>query len=202
MSIKAIISDYGGVLVKMVDETARFILAEQAGLPLKEIYRLVFESESASQAALGEITNDQHWENVRAAMRLPPAQLPGFITKFWSVDGLNTVFVNYLRSERSRYHIGLLSNAADDLRGMLIDRWKIADMFDDMIISAEVHLVKPDGRIYHLACSRLNVQPDEAVFIDDMPENVEGARAAGLSAIQYRTNEQVFADLDQILKQG
>ncbi len=202
MTIKAIITDYGGVLVKMVDEAPRHRLAEKVGMPLSDIYHLVFDSTSSIQASLGEITYDQHWENVRDGMGLPPAELQDFIDRFWSADRLNTELVDYLRSRRSRFRIGLLSNAADDLRSKLIDLWKIADLFDHMVISAEVHQAKPDARIYRLACARLDVQPGEAIFIDDMPENVEGARLAGLHPIQYRSNEQLIAEIKKILKQG
>ena len=195
MNIQAIITDYGGVLVKMVDETPRHELAERVGVPLKEIYRLIFNTQSSIQATLGEISNDQHWENIRRSLKIPPQDLPGFITQFWSADGLNTVMVETLRSLRPQYKVGLLSNTADNLRGMLIQRWKIDNLFDDMVISAEVHLAKPDARIYRLACARLGVLPGEAVFIDDLAENAEGARQAGLHAIQYQNDEQVTAEL-------
>ena len=113
---------------------------------------------------------------------------------------MNRELVETLPSLRERYRLGLLSNANDDLRQMLTERWQITDQFDDMIISAEVGLLKPDRRIYELAVSRLGVQPDEAVFIDDMPVNVEGARIAGLQAIQYLNNQQVIEDLESILQ--
>jgi len=201
MNIKAIITDYGGVLVKMVDETPRHRLAEKVGVPLKEIYRLIFDTDSAIQATLGEITCDQHWENVRAALKVPSPELPAFIRQFWSADGLNIVMINALRSLRSNYKVGLLSNAADDLRSVLVDRWKIDGLFDDMVISAEVHLAKPDRRIYQQACERLDVLPNEAVFIDDMRENVEGARQAGLHAIQYQNDEQVLTDIRNYIEE-
>ncbi len=202
MNIKAIITDYGGVLVKMIDEKPRQQLVERTGVPLKEIYRLIFNTEASIQATLGEITCDQLWETVRAALNLPEANLPDFIAQFWSADGLNQGMITYLRSLRSRYKVGLLSNAADDLRLMLIERWQIADLFDDMVISAEVHLAKPDKRIYELACARLGVLPSEAVFIDDILANVEGARRAGLHGVQYHNDEQAIAEVNRILSQG
>jgi HAD superfamily hydrolase (TIGR01509 family) len=68
-----------------------------------------------------------------------------------------------------------------------------------MIISAEVHLVKPDPRIFHLTLQRLQVRPAEAVFVDDMAENVEAAAREGLVAILYLDLSQTLDELKRIL---
>jgi epoxide hydrolase-like predicted phosphatase len=195
MSIKAILLDYGGVLVQMVDETPRQQLADRYGIPLKRLYNLLFDTEASIQAALGEISMEHHWRAIHEILHIPPGERAEFVHQFWAADDLNRELVEAMSLLRERYSLGLLSNANDDLRVMLIERWQIADLFDDMIISAEVGLLKPDRRIYELAVHRLGVQPDEAVFIDDMPVNIEGARIAGLPAIQYLNNQQVLEDL-------
>jgi HAD superfamily hydrolase (TIGR01509 family) len=199
MPIKAILFDYGGVLVQMVDETPRQQLADRYGIPLKRIYNLLFDTEASIQAALGEISMDHHWRAIHEILHIPPRERAEFVRQFWAADGLNRELVETLPALRERYRLGLLSNANDDLRQMLTERWQITDQFDDMIISAEVGLLKPDRRIYELAVSRLGVQTDEALFIDDMPINIEGAQIAGLQAIQYLNNLQVIEDLDSIL---
>jgi putative hydrolase of the HAD superfamily len=107
--------------------------------------------------------------------------------------------VDYLRSLRPRYKTALLSNAWSDLRGMLTERWEIADTFDELVISAEVGIVKPDPRIYHLALERLQVAPQEAVFVDDFIENIEGGKAVGLHTIHFRTPHQAIEDLSSLL---
>jgi epoxide hydrolase-like predicted phosphatase len=200
MPIQAILFDYGGVLVQMVDETPRQQLADRYGIPLKSIYNLLFDTEASIQAALGEISMEHHWRAIHEILHIPPGERAEFIRQFWAADGLNRELAETLPSLRERYCLGLLSNANDDLRQMLTERWQISGLFDDMIISAEVGLLKPDRRIYELAVSRLGVQPDEAVFIDDMPVNVEGARIAGLQAIQYLNNSQVIEELENLLQ--
>jgi epoxide hydrolase-like predicted phosphatase len=200
MPIKAILFDYGSVLVQLVDETPRRQLADRYGIPLKRIYTLLFDTEASIQAALGEISMEHHWRAIHEILRTPPGERVEFIRQFWAADGLNHELVEALPALREHYRLGLLSNANDDLRAMLVERWQIDGLFDDMIISAEVGLLKPDRRIYELAVKRLDVQPDEAVFIDDMPVNIEGARIAGLEAIQYLSNSQVFEDLGRILQ--
>ena len=198
MPIKAILFDYGSVLVQLVDETPRRQLAARYGVPLKRIYNLLFDTEASIQAALGEINMEHHWRAIHEILHVPPGERSDFIKQFWSADGLNRELVEILPALRERYCLGLLSNANDDLRQVLTERWQIADLFDDMIISAEVGLLKPDRRIYELAVQRLGVQPDEALFIDDMPVNVEGAQIAGLQAFQYIDNTQVIDDLKRM----
>jgi HAD superfamily hydrolase (TIGR01509 family) len=200
MPIQAILFDYGSVLVQMVDETPRQQLAERYAIPLARIYHLVFDTESSVKAALGEITIQHHWRSIHEILHIPPGERDEFIRQFWAADGLNQELADYLSTLRERYTLGLLSNAFGDLRQVLIERWHINGLFDDIVISAEVGLLKPDRRIYELAINRLGVQPEEAVFIDDMPANVDGARLAGLKAIQYIDNKQVRMELDEMLQ--
>ena len=195
MPINAIIFDYGGVLVQMVDETPRQQLAKHYGIPLRRIYHLLFNTEASTRASLGEITTEHHWRAIHEILHIPPAERADFVRQFWSADGLNTELVDQLPALQVRFRLGLLSNANDDLRSVLTDRWQIDSLFDDLVISAEVGLMKPDLRIYELAVARLGVQPDEALFFDDMPANVEGARMAGLHAFQYLNNTQMLDEI-------
>jgi epoxide hydrolase-like predicted phosphatase len=197
--IRAVIFDMGGVLVRTEDPGPRGRLAERLQLSPAELSALVFDSDSSVQATVGKITAQAHWEAVRQALKLSAEEFPSVPEYFWGGDRLDTGLVDYLRALRPRYRTALLSNAWDDLRAYLVDLWKIVDAFDELIISAEVGLAKPDPQIYRLAVERLGVAPEEAVFVDDFPANVEGARAAGLYAIQFRNREQALADLEALL---
>ncbi len=67
--------------------------------------------------------------------------------------------------------------------------------FDHLVLSYQVRKIKPAAGFY-LACARAAERaPHECVFIDDMPENVEGARAAGLNALHYRETASLVEDL-------
>jgi epoxide hydrolase-like predicted phosphatase len=202
VGIRALIFDFGGVLVRMIDDRPRLALAKKLGLPLSSLDELVFFSESAAQASRGEISVAMHWEAVRKALGLQPGDMPSFLQQFWSADDVNWRLLDYIRSLRPRFKVGLLSNAWDDLRKTLHDRWNIDGLFDELIISAEVKLVKPDPRIFQLATDRLKVLPDETIFIDDIAENVESARLVGLKGIQYQDFDQVMAEITDYLNVG
>ncbi|RZT28066.1 putative hydrolase of the HAD superfamily/hydrolase [Kribbella sp. VKM Ac-2569] len=63
------------------------------------------------------------------------------------------------------------------------DTWD--GMFDDIVISGEVGLRKPEPEIFKLAAERLGLEPAECVFVDDLQLNVDGARAVGMTAILH-----------------
>ena len=74
-------------------------------------------------------------------------------------------------------------------------RFEFLSWFEDAIISGEHGIVKPDPRIFELAISRWRLDPAKTAFIDDVPANVEAARACGLRAIQFTSPEKLRADL-------
>ena len=77
---------------------------------------------------------------------------------------------------------------------------KFDDAFDTIVISSEVGVMKPDLKIYRLALGQLKVEPAEAVFVDDMPPNVEAARLLGMQAIRFQSPEQILAELAEVLE--
>jgi putative hydrolase of the HAD superfamily len=190
MPIRAVIFDYGGVVVQMKDETPRQQLVKRCGTDLDTLYAVVFESESARRGSRGEISFAEHWNYVCGQLGVPAAEQAAALEAFLAADGVDRELIAWIRELRQQYKIGLLSNAWDNLRGLLVERWQVADEFDELVISAEVGLVKPDRLIYELAVQRLAVQPEEAVFFDDILENVQGAQAAGLQAYQYTDVER------------
>jgi HAD superfamily hydrolase (TIGR01549 family) len=199
MRIRAVIFDFGGVLIRMVDDRPRLELASRLGVPLSHLDNLVFFSETAQKASMGEIPVTKHWQAVGQALGILPEDMPGFLDKYWSADDVNWELLDYIRGLRPGYKVGLLSNAWDDLRQTMHQRWNMDGLFDSLIISAEVKLAKPDPRIFHLALDRLHVQPGEAVFVDDVAENVEAARREGLFAIHYQDLHSTLDELKRIL---
>ena len=199
MSIRAVIFDLGGVLVRTENRAPREQLANSLGMTYEEISHVIFDSESARLATLGKITTQAHWENIRETLKLSPEEFSRVRVAFWSGDSLDENLVDYIRSLRLQYRTGLLSNAWDNLREIIESRWKISDAFDEIIISSEVGVAKPDPRIYHMTLNRLEVAPQEAVFVDDFIENVEAACSAGLNIIHFVKPGQAVSELSKLL---
>jgi len=72
---------------------------------------------------------------------------------------------------------------------------QLGELFDVFIESAVVGMRKPDPRIYQLVCDRLEVGPEEAVFLDDIGRNLKAARAMGITTIKVDDAAQALGDL-------
>lgn len=199
MSIRAVIFDLGGVINRTMDRGPREKLAKRANLSYDALNKLVFDTDTAILATLGKVTTEEHWDNVCTLLGLPAEELTEVAEYFWGGDSIDTDLVDYIRQIRPHYKTGLLSNAWDDLRHYLENEWAIADAFDEMIISAEVGIAKPDPRIYQITLERLGVAPQEAIFVDDYPDNIEGAHRLGIHAIRYRNTPQAMQEVDALL---
>jgi epoxide hydrolase-like predicted phosphatase len=88
---------------------------------------------------------------------------------------------------------GLVSNSWGDSG---YERDRFGDLFDAVVISAEVGLRKPDPEIYLLAAERIGVGPAECVFVDDLLHNADGARAVGMEALVHRSAEFTIPRLE------
>ena len=198
MIIRAVYFDLGGVIVRTEFQAPRQHLAERFGMEYDDLVKLVFDSETARQASLGLISEDEHWAAVTRRLRQPESETQAIHDEFFAGDITDLHLLGFMRGLRKQYKVGLISNAWSGLRHWIV-RNKFADAFDAMTISAESGVMKPDARIYQIALEKLGVAPAESVFLDDFPANVEGARAVGMAAIHFTQPEQALKELNQIL---
>jgi len=193
MTTRAVFFDFGGVIVRTEHQAPRQRLAEQFRMDYEDIEKLVFGSPSAARASVGEITEEEHWLNVMKALKLPASEVQRVRDEFFGGDVIDRSLLEFLRSLKPKYKVGLISNAWNGLRAY-IEKEKFADVFDAMIISAEVRVAKPAEKIYRVALEKLQVKPKEAVFVDDFIENIEACEKLGMKGIH-------FTDADSALKQ-
>lgn len=193
--IKAVIFDMGGVMVRTEDRVPRAQLGARYDQSYEQMDELVFNSESALRATVGEIPEEEHWRSVTSGLNVPAEGVEEFRTAFWAGDRANEPLLALIDSLRPRYRTALLSNAWSNARRDIGEAYNILRVFDVIIFSAEVQLAKPDPRIYHYALDMLRVQPAEAVFVDDMPANVAAAQAVGMHGIRFLDTQQTIDEL-------
>jgi len=193
--IQAVLFDFGGVLVRTEDHAGRRRWEKECGLAAGELDQLVFNSPTALRATVGEVPKAAIWVYVAARLRLDLDQLDRLRRDFWAGDRLDPDLVALMRDLRPRYKVAVLSNAWSGARQQFSQVHGLDQVTDALIISSEERLAKPDARLFHRAAERLGARPSEAVLVDDFIENVEGARAAGMQAIQYTAGMDVRAAL-------
>jgi epoxide hydrolase-like predicted phosphatase len=194
MSLKAVIFDFGGVLVRTRSQSLRAAWEQRLGLQPGEASELVFGGESGRAAQHGWISDAEHWAYIRQRLGLDDATLAQFRQEFFAEDGIDTDLLAYADRLRTRYRVGLLSNATTDARRFFTASG-IADHFDAITISGEEGVMKPDERIYRIALARLDTQPSEAVFVDDFSENVAAARALGMVGVHFADPQHARREL-------
>lgn len=198
MTIQAVFFDLGGVILRTEHSAPRTKLAESLGLTYAGIEKLVFESDSSRQASLGLISEQQHWHNIARSLGLPDDRIDHLRTEFFAGDRLDLDLLELMRSLRPNIRVGLISNAWSGMRDWVISR-NFADVFDDMVISAEIGIAKPDARIYQAAMQNLHALPDGSVFLDDTLKNVEAARNIGMHAIHFVQPGHAIEQLQALL---
>ena len=111
----------------------------------------------------------------------------------------NDELFDYIRAElKPRYKLGMLSNAGANWLPDMFTQEQI-ELFDEIALSYESGIIKPDPRAYHLIADRLGVKPGECVFIDDQERYCSAAQAEGMRAIVYQSLDQLRPDLEKIL---
>ncbi len=198
--IRALLTDFGGVLVRTGSDAPRRALEARLGLSPHTVEDRVFSGEASRRAQLGQISYDAFWDHLRLDLRLDGRMsVVEFRDAFFSGDFLDDGLLALIRSVRPAIKTGLISNAWSNARDVFTRLFGIADAFDVMIISAEEGVMKPDPRIYRAALDRLGVTAPESIFVDDVPENVRGAQALGIHGVHFQLPEQARREIERLL---
>lgn len=198
--IKVIIFDFGRVISAQKPASLFRGYEDELGLAPGVLNRVMFGSDAWQETLLGHRTADDYWCEIGPALGLhTPDEIDAFRRRYFADEASNTGVLDLIRQLHGRYKLAVLSNSPPGLAQWLAD-WEILDLFDVVVCSGDEGVVKPDPVIFELTLERLDVVPEEAVFIDDYPGHVEAARALGLHGILFTTAEALADELDDLLK--
>lgn len=203
--LDAVIFDLGGVLTTPVLESfADF--EKDLGLKPGELVKTFREHYATTDGSsdfhlleTGQITEADYYKRLGAklgemgstiTMPEDPAEVR---KKLWGRIRRNDEMIETARTIAEHYKVGLLTNNVKEWGG-----WREfypTEVFEVVVDSSEVGMRKPDPRIYRLTCERLGVAPGRAAFVDDIEDNVVGARNVGLIGIHFTTNGEVMERL-------
>lgn len=101
-------------------------------------------------------------------------------------DGVDAALTNLIQEQlRGKVKLGVLSNMSSNQIPELVGE-ELAACFDQIMVSGELGVAKPDMRAYLMAAQRLGEFPDDCLLVDDSPRNVAAAQDVGMMAVQYR----------------
>jgi putative hydrolase of the HAD superfamily len=191
-----VIFDIGGVLERNPRTGWQRRWAERLHVDVDEFEKCLEPIWNAG--SVGAVTLTAIEGQVAETLDVDPDIVAALMDDAWAeyIGGLNSELADYFARLRPRYKTGILSNSFVGARVREQAAYGFEDMCDVIVYSHEVGYLKPDDRVYHLICERLGVEPEQAVFLDDVQANIDGARAAGMHAIRFVTNAQAIAELE------
>jgi epoxide hydrolase-like predicted phosphatase len=191
----ALVFDFGGVIIKTVTQAPRWAWDERLGLERGSIERTVHNNDSWRRAQTGELPLADYWADIAQQLRHPIDDMQQLEADFYSGDQLDEEILTLIRNRKSAgQKIALLSNDSPALIPKL-NRLGIASLFDPLVVSAHIGVMKPDPTAYKVVLERLAHPAADTVFIDDMPANVDGARAVGMVGIHYTPSRDLGQEL-------
>ena len=192
--IKAIIFDWGGVLIDNPADGLMEYCADSLKVDvsiLKNIfskYELIFQK--------GEISEEELWNKICTELNIKKPT----VKSLWK-DAVKSVFKDKVQIynlipllKKEGYLIGFLSNTEIPAMEYFFEN-DYKKYFDVTTFSCVENTVKPEEKIYNLTLKRIDVKPEQLIFIDDKPEFINGAKKVGMNGIVFKTPEQLIKEL-------
>ncbi len=197
MQYKAIIFDLYGTLVpifsRKVYDPVLVKMAKILNVSYQKFWKI--KAETINDRSLGKLSAEEHIKEIGRRLNVSVNK-----TQMEKISAINNEFTrNSLipktevlqglnRLKCKGYLLGLITNCNNTVP-MLYPNSPLAQYIDTPIFSCEEHIKKPSPRIYEIACERLNVKPEECIYVGDgSSEELTGASTVGMQPILIRTN--------------
>ncbi len=206
--IRAVVFDFAGVLTSSPFDGVLAYESELGYPPGSLVHLMVGDYGEADgehpwhRLERGEIEASAFWLDLkeRAAAAALPISLREFVSRFAGSFTVRESYVDVARRLRPAYRTAVLTNNVREFAAVWRDMIGVDDLFDAVVDSSDVGIRKPHPDVYLHTCAALEVDPWEAVFLDDSPPNVEGALAVGMAAIWVDDAEGALGELENLLE--
>jgi putative hydrolase of the HAD superfamily len=199
VDLQAVIFDYGEVLSGPPNPQAHQNLLNIAGVE-KELFEKAYWAYRLDYDA--DILNGQtYWQAVArdTEAHFTPQQIEQLMEQdaaMWM--DLNPAMVAWIpKIKQAGLRLGILSNMGYGVLGYILPRFDWLAQFDQLTWSCELGVVKPDPAIYLHTLKKLQVLPEQALFIDNLEKNIVAAESVGLHALLFTSVDQLRKDLAQ-----
>jgi epoxide hydrolase-like predicted phosphatase len=194
---RGLLVDYGGVLTTNLFDSFRSF-CELEGLEPETVGRRFREDRACRQLLIGLETGElpEHEFEPQFAAVLG-VSAPDLIDRLFAGSAPDQQMLDAVLAARSAgIRTGLVSNSWGTRR---YDRTQLGELFDGVVISGDVGMRKPAPEIYRLGAERIGLEPQQCVFVDDLPFNLAPAQELGMATVHHVSAEQTVAELEQLL---
>jgi putative hydrolase of the HAD superfamily len=208
--IRAVISDFGGVLTNRLME-AFGAFQDETGISMEQLGRgMQRVAERDGEYPLfrlerGEVTEEEFLNALAWALEPELGHRPKlhrFREIWFEALHANEPMLALMRELSGRgYRMAILTNNVREWEELWRSKLPVDEIFELVVDSAWVGLRKPDPRIYHLTIERLgdSLSPSQCLFVDDNEGNVDAARELGMTAVQFESNDQAIPEIRSAL---
>lgn len=201
MPIDTVIFDFGGVILRYLDP--HWLRDNMPyGAHIQEAIYEYLESDIIWDVMRGRLKEMEFWTDKACEKKIPVDAVVSYLQVQTAQAQLDQKVLAHMARLKGAYKLGILSNAGDTTRALLEGEYHLHELVDDIVISAEEGLVKPEPEIYLLAALRLSTLPERCIFVDDLPENIQTAENLGMRGVLFTDTESSLARLDALLAQG
>lgn len=183
--VRAVLFDFGRVISAPKPTSLFESYERELGLEPGSLNRIMFDDAVWEDTLLGRRTLDEYWKIIGPRLGLDdPGSVSAFRARYEADERPNTEVITVIKSLYGRVSLAVLSNAPRGLSRWLA-QWGVLSLFDLVFCSAEEGVRKPWADAYLRTLARLEVKPEQALFVDDTPENVAAAEALGILSHLY-----------------
>ncbi len=198
--IKGIFFDFDGVITLEKQGTPPTIayIAKITGLPTEAVEKAYRRHNKA--LLMGQVTHLEMWQQFCEELE---TEIDYEIIKgaFLNIT-LDREVVGYIRELKDKYLIGMITDNKEDRIETILKEKGLEELFDVVVISAQVHSGKTEERIFAEALKRSGLKPQECVFIDNTAQNLEVPGKMGFRTVYFDDEKRDLAELCNILKEG
>lgn len=193
--IKAVVFDFGNVISKFDYNIFFSKISEHSLKSAEEITDLIFRKSNLQQLyETGAISSDDFFNRI---VKLCDLSLPKelFIQAFANIFTPMNSTLELIKVLKKKYKIALLSNTSEWHFNLAIKPLEIFELFDAVTLSYEVKAMKPDHKIFDNCLTKLDLEPNECIYIDDIKEYTDQATKIGMIGIQYCSYSELLKSL-------
>ena len=197
-SVKYVLFDLGVVLVNLEYERAlrriEPLLARGRHIHGRSFFNLMGRDPKLAEYERGHLSTQAFFEYFREVTGFQ-GTLSQFTDIWCDIFSENVPMLDYAREVARRYPVYFMSNAGALHVPLVYDKVPRLKFCKDDAFSCAIGAVKPDREYYERALRKFGIRAEESLFIDDRPENVEGAVTFGIPSLLYTTPEETIAAL-------
>ncbi|WP_161973852.1 HAD family hydrolase [Hwanghaeella grinnelliae] len=195
---KALLFDLGGVVIEVDMQRSFDHWGDRTGTDVSKIAERHLRDEVHDQYERGEIPTEAYMDHLRQLMELD-------LSHTEMVDGWNALLVQEIVGIRAVLQrlsgavpLYAFSNTnAAHVESMSVRFGDALNHFDTVYVSSSIGHRKPELKSFLHVADAMGFPPEEILFFDDSPVNLDGARKAGLQTVHVRSHDDVLAALSQ-----